>query len=228
MSCEGACLRGEVSRRAANILCNSIAPDRTVRICLGCAFTKDAGQRALVRNAAKVVAIEGCFLQLLISNEPRIAPTVNARPGPSTPAHGRRPGSRARDAGGALAARWNHRHRFHLEQEFGPHQPHHLHEGAGRQDLAEVPVSNLAKSLELRDVGHEDRHLRDIVEGRPSGGQRYVEVLEHLRRLRPEVPCADEVSFGVDSNLARDVERTGRRLLQRRACNRSEPRGPRD
>jgi hypothetical protein len=35
MSCEGACLRGEVARRAANILCHSIAPEKTARICLG-------------------------------------------------------------------------------------------------------------------------------------------------------------------------------------------------
>jgi uncharacterized metal-binding protein len=62
LCCEGACLRGEVARQAANELCHRLAPERTVRICLGGAFTKDTGQRALVRNAAKVVALEGCFL----------------------------------------------------------------------------------------------------------------------------------------------------------------------
>ncbi len=62
MSCEGACLRGEVARRAANILCHSLAPEKTVRICLGGAFTKDTGQRALVRNAPRVIALEGCFI----------------------------------------------------------------------------------------------------------------------------------------------------------------------
>ena len=62
MSCEGACLRGEVARRAANILCHSLAPEKTVRICLGSAFTKDTGQRALVRNAQRVIALEGCFV----------------------------------------------------------------------------------------------------------------------------------------------------------------------
>jgi uncharacterized metal-binding protein len=60
LSCEGACLRGEISRQAANQLCQ-IAPEKTVRICLGGAFTKDSGQRALVRDAPRVVAIEGCF-----------------------------------------------------------------------------------------------------------------------------------------------------------------------
>jgi uncharacterized metal-binding protein len=62
MSCEGACLRGEVARQAANILCHSLAPEKTARICLGSAFTKDTGQRALVRNASRVIALEGCFI----------------------------------------------------------------------------------------------------------------------------------------------------------------------
>ncbi len=62
MSCEGACLRGEVARRAANILCHSLAPEKTVRICLGGAFTKDTGQRALVRNAPRLIAVEGCAI----------------------------------------------------------------------------------------------------------------------------------------------------------------------
>lgn len=62
MSCEGACLRGEVARRAANILCYSLAQEKTARICLGSAFTKDTGQRALVRNSPRVIALEGCAI----------------------------------------------------------------------------------------------------------------------------------------------------------------------
>jgi uncharacterized metal-binding protein len=62
MCCEGACLRGEVARQAANILCHSLAPEKTVRICLGGAFTKDTGQRNLVRTAQRVIALEGCFV----------------------------------------------------------------------------------------------------------------------------------------------------------------------
>jgi len=62
MCCEGACLRGEVARQAANILCHSLAPEKTVRICLGGAFTKDTGQRNLVRTAPRVIALEGCFV----------------------------------------------------------------------------------------------------------------------------------------------------------------------
>jgi uncharacterized metal-binding protein len=62
MCCEGACLRGEVARQAANLLCHSLAPDQTVRICLGGAFTKDTGQRSLVRDAPRLIALEGCFL----------------------------------------------------------------------------------------------------------------------------------------------------------------------
>lgn len=63
LSCEGACLRGEISRRAANQVCYRLAPEKTVRICLGGAFTKDTGQRNLVRNAPKAIVIEGCFLR---------------------------------------------------------------------------------------------------------------------------------------------------------------------
>lgn len=58
--CEGACLRGEVARQAANLLCYSLRSQKSVRICLGGAFTKDTGQRDLVRNAGRVLVIEGC------------------------------------------------------------------------------------------------------------------------------------------------------------------------
>ena len=60
MSCDGACLRGELSRQAANILCHTLVPEKTVRICLGGAFTKDTGQRGLVRNAPRLLVLEGC------------------------------------------------------------------------------------------------------------------------------------------------------------------------
>jgi len=38
MSCEGGCSRGEVSRRAANLIAHKMAKETTVRICLGGAF----------------------------------------------------------------------------------------------------------------------------------------------------------------------------------------------
>lgn len=62
LSCEGACARGEVSRRAANLIAHTLAKDETVRICLGGAFTKNTGQRNLVRRSEKSLAIEGCFV----------------------------------------------------------------------------------------------------------------------------------------------------------------------
>lgn len=62
MSCEGACVRGEIARQAANLICHTLAPEKTARLCLGGAFTKDTGQRNLVRNAKKVIALEGCFI----------------------------------------------------------------------------------------------------------------------------------------------------------------------
>lgn len=62
MACEGACAKGEVARIAANLVAHQFAQESTVRICLGGAFTKDTGQRNLVRRANKTVAIEGCFI----------------------------------------------------------------------------------------------------------------------------------------------------------------------
>ncbi|MDO9307635.1 MAG: putative zinc-binding protein [Deltaproteobacteria bacterium] len=62
MCCEGACLRGEIARQAANILCHTLAPGKTARICLGGAFTKNTGQRDLVRKASRLIALEGCFV----------------------------------------------------------------------------------------------------------------------------------------------------------------------
>lgn len=62
LSCEGACARGEVSRRAANLISFKLSKENTVRICLGGAFTKEGGQRNLVRESHKVIAIEGCFI----------------------------------------------------------------------------------------------------------------------------------------------------------------------
>jgi uncharacterized metal-binding protein len=79
MSCEGACLRGEVARRAANMLCHELARERTVRVCLGGAFTKDGGQRALVRNAEKVVAVEGCFLECATRMMKGVIPELEPR-----------------------------------------------------------------------------------------------------------------------------------------------------
>ena len=63
MCCEGACLRGEIARQAANILCHELLPGQTARICLGGAFTKNTGQRGLVREAPRLIALEGCFIQ---------------------------------------------------------------------------------------------------------------------------------------------------------------------
>ncbi|KCZ71802.1 DGC domain [Candidatus Methanoperedens nitroreducens] len=62
MACEGACAKGEVARIAANLVAHQLARENTVRICLGSAFTKDTGQRNLVRRANKTIAIEGCFI----------------------------------------------------------------------------------------------------------------------------------------------------------------------
>ena len=80
MCCEGACLRGEIARQAANLLCHTLAPDKTVRLCLGGAFTKDTGQRDLARNGKRVVALEGCFIEcasrMMAGVTPELKPDV--------------------------------------------------------------------------------------------------------------------------------------------------------
>ena len=80
MACEGACLRGELARLAANYLCDELAPERTARLCLGGAFTKDTGQRNLARQARRVVAIEGCPIncssRMMQAALPGLAPEV--------------------------------------------------------------------------------------------------------------------------------------------------------
>ena len=80
MACEGACSRGEVARRAANLIAHRLAPEETVRICLGGAFTKDTGQRNLVRRAEKVIAVEGCFMncssRMMQGVLPGLAPAI--------------------------------------------------------------------------------------------------------------------------------------------------------
>jgi uncharacterized metal-binding protein len=63
ISCEGACLRGEISRRVANMICHKYLPNETVRICSGSALTKESGQRNLVKKAKTVVILEGCPIQ---------------------------------------------------------------------------------------------------------------------------------------------------------------------
>jgi uncharacterized metal-binding protein len=61
VSCEGACLKGEIARRAANLIAHELAPDRTARICHGGAFLlNQGGMRKLVAVAGQTIVIEGC------------------------------------------------------------------------------------------------------------------------------------------------------------------------
>lgn len=63
LACEGACVKGEVARVAANLLAYRLERERTVRICHGDALTADSGFRTLVERAPRVIAVEGCGLQ---------------------------------------------------------------------------------------------------------------------------------------------------------------------
>lgn len=77
MSCDGACLRGEVARRAANKICFEMHPEHTARVCLGGAFTKDTGQRNMVRTAKRVIALEGCPVECASRMMKGVIPDLN-------------------------------------------------------------------------------------------------------------------------------------------------------
>lgn len=77
LSCEGGCLRGEVSRRVANKVCFEEYPEITARVCLGGAFTKDTGQRNMVRGAGRVIAIEGCPIECASRMMKGVIPNLN-------------------------------------------------------------------------------------------------------------------------------------------------------
>ncbi len=80
ISCEGACIKGEVARTAANLLAYRLERERAVRICLGDAATANSGMAALVARAPEVLAIEGCPLHcgtaILRTRSPGLATTV--------------------------------------------------------------------------------------------------------------------------------------------------------
>lgn len=61
LSCEGACIRGEIARLAANLVARE---DGYRRGCHGELFTvPDSAIAVWTRNAEKVVVIDGCFLK---------------------------------------------------------------------------------------------------------------------------------------------------------------------
>ncbi|MBI5441310.1 MAG: hypothetical protein HY900_08885, partial [Deltaproteobacteria bacterium] len=63
VSCEGACIKGEVARRAANLIAHELAPERAVRICHGGALLlSQGGMRELVEVAKQFIVIDGCPL----------------------------------------------------------------------------------------------------------------------------------------------------------------------
>ncbi len=77
MCCKGGCSRGEIARRAANLVCFTVAPEKTARLCLGGAFTKDTGQRKLAREAKRLIAIEGCFIKCATRMMLGVIPDLN-------------------------------------------------------------------------------------------------------------------------------------------------------
>lgn len=80
LACEGACLKGEVARVAANTLAYRLERDSAVRICLGDATTANSGMTDLVTRAPEVIAVEGCPLhcatEILKTRLPALQPTI--------------------------------------------------------------------------------------------------------------------------------------------------------
>ncbi|MCK5351818.1 hypothetical protein KAJ77_04535, partial [bacterium] len=61
LSCEGACIRGEIARLAANLVAKEAG---FARACHGELFSvPDSAMAEWVRKAEKVVLIDGCFLR---------------------------------------------------------------------------------------------------------------------------------------------------------------------
>jgi uncharacterized metal-binding protein len=80
LACEGACIKGEVARTAANLLAYRLERDRAVRICLGDAATADSGMLRLLERAPEIIAVEGCPLrcgsEILARRAPDLRTTV--------------------------------------------------------------------------------------------------------------------------------------------------------
>jgi uncharacterized metal-binding protein len=79
IACEGACVKGEVARVAANVLAYRLERDAAVRICLGDAATADSGMRELVERAPEVIAVEGCPLRCATEILRRRMPDLHPR-----------------------------------------------------------------------------------------------------------------------------------------------------
>ncbi|MFQ5615619.1 MAG: putative zinc-binding protein [Anaerolineales bacterium] len=62
VSCEGMCLRGEIARRAANLIAHRLAPEKTVRICHGGFLETSGGMKELVQHADQMLVLDGCFM----------------------------------------------------------------------------------------------------------------------------------------------------------------------
>ena len=63
ISCDGACLRGEIARRAANIITYKLAPEKTVRICFQGIVGGGCEERVLIEKADNVLFVEGCAMR---------------------------------------------------------------------------------------------------------------------------------------------------------------------
>jgi uncharacterized metal-binding protein len=78
VACEGSCLRGEITRRAANIVNYKLLPDKTVRVCFQGIVAGGCPEGALIEQAEDVLFMEGCGLKCA-SRMVRGAMDINAK-----------------------------------------------------------------------------------------------------------------------------------------------------
>ena len=98
------------------------------------------------------------------------------------------------------------RDRLDLHHQVGMGELAHLHRGAGRQ-RTEVLHAHVHVLEELLDVGHVGIGLHDVVEGGAGRGQRRLDVLAHLAKLRAHVAGPDDVAARASGELARHEDR---------------------
>src|SRR5205085_7450179 len=94
-----------------------------------------------------------------------------------------------------------------LDERVRDREVRDLHERARGRIRAEELRAHLAVGLAVADVGHEDRHLDDVVHASAAGFDDLLDLLEDASRLHLDVALAHQVAVLVVGELTRDVDR---------------------
>ena len=79
----------------------------------------------------------------------------------------------------------------------------------GQRGGVEIAGAHLAQDRQMRDVGEVAVDLDHVLEARADRGQRRLQILEHLHRLRAEV-AADQLAVAAGRRAGRKCRRCGR------------------